>query len=172
MTPSNAEQRTEHLATIEQPFHFVDSGLPNVYLAGIRYFTYPDGRIAADIPAVKQLMRLIARDLIQQQEPLTGDEIRFLRKRLGQRQNELAQAIGIQPETLSRCENGHQDLGESTDKFIRYYYALSALDDMELAASRHALREMLAEWHDEQPSSGRKPVVAQVINDRWILRAA
>ena len=27
--------RVEKLATVEEPFHFVDSGLPNVYLIGI-----------------------------------------------------------------------------------------------------------------------------------------
>src|ERR1035441_4255646 len=76
---------TEHLATDQHPFHFTDSGLDNVYLVGIKYFTSPDGRVVAEIPALKQLMRLIARDLVLSKSDLTGPEVRFLRKRLGKK---------------------------------------------------------------------------------------
>ena len=171
MTQKGAE-RTEHIATMDKPFHFVDSGLQNIYLVGIRYFTYSDGRVVPEIPAIKKLMQLIARDLIEQEEPLTGDEIRFLRKRLAQKQAEFARAIGIEPETLSRCENGHQKLGESNDKFIRLYYALSALDDSVLSEVRQKLKQMLFEWHEKQFESDKKPVVAKVTNEEWELQAA
>jgi len=165
-------KRIEHLATSEKPFHFLDSGLPNIYLIGIRYFVYQDGRIVPEIPAIRQLMQLIARNLIRQTEALTADETRFLRKRLGQKQIEFSSAIGIEPETLSRCENGHQKLGESNDKFIRLYYAFSALDDIHLSALRTQIKEMLAGWHEAEYSSSRKPVLAEVTNDEWKLQVA
>jgi DNA-binding transcriptional regulator YiaG len=168
----NSVERTEHIATMDKPFHFVDSGLQNIYLVGIRYFTYSDGRVVPEIPAIKKLMQLIARDLIEQEEPLIGDEIRFLRKRLGQKQTDFARAIGIEPETLSRCENGRQKLGESNDKFIRFYYALSALDDSVLSEVRQKLKQMLFEWHEKQFESDKKPVVAKVTNEEWELQAA
>ncbi len=171
MNQNIVEQRTEHLATPEKPFHFLDSGLPNIYLVGIRYFTYSDGRIVPEIPAAKQLMQLIARNLIQRKEALAGDEIRFLRKRLGQKQVDFSRAIGIEPETLSRCENDHQKLGESNDKFIRLYYAVSALDDINLSGLRKRIQEMLSEWHEAQYASSKKPVVATVTNDEWALAA-
>ena len=37
----NQQNPTEHLATDQNPFHFTDSGLDNVYLVGIKYFTHP-----------------------------------------------------------------------------------------------------------------------------------
>src|ERR1044071_2094463 len=172
MTPNGVEQRTEHIATEAKPFHFADSGLSNIYLVGIRYYTYPDGRIVPEIPAVKQLMQLIARDLIEQESAMTGDEVRFLRKRLGQKQVEFARSIGIEAETLSRCENGHQKLSETNDKFIRLYYALAALDDNNLAELRQRLRQMLLEWHENQYAADKKPVVAKVTNEQWELQAA
>jgi DNA-binding transcriptional regulator YiaG len=172
MTQNRIEQRTEHFATAKNPFHFPDSGLPNVYLVGIRYFTYPDGRIVPEVPAIKHLLQLIARNLIQRKEALTGHEIRFLRKRLGQKQVDFSRAIGIEPETLSRCENGHQKLGESNDKFIRLYYAISALDDIHLAELRKQIPEMLSEWREGQPVPAKRPVVATVMNDKWELQAA
>lgn len=168
----NIEQRTEQIATLEKPFHFVDSGLPNIYLVGIRYFTYQDGHVVPEIPAIKKLMQLIARDLIVQESPLTGDEIRFLRKRLGQKQTDFAKAIGIEPETLSRCENDHQKLSESNDKFIRLYYALSALDDSVLSEARARLKQMLFDWQETQFAANKKPVVAKVTNEEWELQAA
>src|SRR5579872_5437797 len=97
---AHSENRKEYLATIKKPFHFVDSGLPNVYLVGIRYFVYEDGRTSAEIPAISQLMRLIARDLVEKPQALTGCEIRFLRKRLGKKQMDFAKELGLRPETL------------------------------------------------------------------------
>jgi DNA-binding transcriptional regulator YiaG len=166
------EQRTEPIATADKPFHFVDSGLPNVYLVGIRYFTYPDGRVIPNILAIKKLMQLIAHDLIVQEEALTGDEIRFLRKRLGQKQTDFARVIGIEPETLSRCENGHQKLSESNDKFIRFYYALSALDDSNLSETREKLQQMLHEWREKQFASEKRPLIVKVIDDGWKRQVA
>ncbi len=171
MTVKSDTTRTECLATVEKPFHFVDSGLSNVYLVGIRYFVYPDGRLVPEIPAVKQLLQLIARDLVERESALTGDEIRFLRKRLGQKQIDFAKAIGIEPETLSRAENDHQRLNESNDKLIRLYYAFS-MDDANLRELRQPLRSMMVEWHPTQYASVKKPVVATVTNDAWQLQAA
>jgi transcriptional regulator with XRE-family HTH domain len=170
MTVKASIERSEFHATVEKPFQFVDSGLSNVYLVGIRYFVYPDGRVVPEIPAVKQLMQLIARDLIERESALSGDEIRFLRKRLGQKQVDFARAIGLEPETLSRAENDHQRLNESNDKLIRLYYALAS-DDANLAELRKELRSMMEEWHQTQYAD-KKPVVASVTNDEWQLQAA
>src|SRR5208337_3441364 len=51
----NRQTRQEFRATMDDPYHFVDSGLPNVYLSGIRYFRCECGQEMADIPAIKQL---------------------------------------------------------------------------------------------------------------------
>ncbi len=172
MKTSESTNQTECLATTKKPFHFVDSGLSNVYLVGIRYFVYPDGRIVPEIPAIKQLMQLIARNLVQSESALSAEEIRFLRKRLGQKAVDFARAIGIEPETLSRAEHGHQRLNESNDKLIRLYYALAATDDASLTGLRSELRAMMTEWHQTQHDFVRKPVVAAVTHDEWQLQAA
>lgn len=167
-----SEKRTEHIATQKAPFHFVDSGLPNVYLVGIRYFTYQSGRLVAEIPAIKPLMQLLARTLIAKPAALAGSEIRFLRKRLGEKQVTFARSIGIEPETLSRAENDHQVLSESNDKLIRLYYALSAFDDAHLNEARQALVKTLAEWGKAKPEGLSKKTVIKVKNNAWELHAA
>lgn len=68
------------------PYHFTECGLPGVWLSGIRYFECPScGAQSAEIPAVSQLLALIARALVEKESKLTGAEIRFLRKRLGKK---------------------------------------------------------------------------------------
>ena len=166
------EQRTETVATKERPYHFVESGVSNIYLIGIRVFTYEDGKVIPEIPALKRLLQLIARDLIWKPTALTGEEIKFLRKRLGKKQFEFAHEIGIEPETLSRCENGHQRLSESNDKFIRLYYAFSALDDIQLNELRKELSTLLSQWRESEQGTVKKKRFAKVMNEEWVLSAA
>ncbi len=125
-------RRKEFFATAENPFHFVDSGLDNVYLIGIRYFQEPNGRIVAEIPAVKQLMQLIAYDLVTSPLDLTGKQVKFLRKRLGKKATEFCQYIGVEPETLSRMENEKQPISVQVQKLVRLAYCLFS-DERRLA---------------------------------------
>jgi DNA-binding transcriptional regulator YiaG len=144
----------EHLATAEEPFHFASSGLPNVFLVGIKYFTYDDGKVVAEIPAIKQLMKLIARDLIERPESLSGEEIRFLRKRLGKRAIDFSRELGVDAATLSRLENGKQEPGESLDKLIRLVYAVTSDDSTLVDQIKPMLNSLLASWKT-WPSDGR-----------------
>src|SRR5690348_12335504 len=111
--------RQEFRATMDEPYQFIACGLPNVFLVGIRYFRCECGEETADIPAIKGLLNLIARDLVEKDSALSGAEIRFLRKRLGKKATDFAKQIGLEPETLSRIENGHLPPSERTDKLVR-----------------------------------------------------
>lgn len=164
MSQTSTQNREERLATIEQPFHFVDSGLSYVYLVGIKYYVHGDGRIVADIPAIKQLMQLIARDLLEKPTSLAGEEIRFLRKRLGKKQADFAQEIGIEPETLSRYENDRLAVSEMSDKVIRLYYLVFSQDEHLYEEVRNAIKELLTQWH---VSSQPKKIVKRVDNNTW-----
>lgn len=154
---------TEHFATEQHPFHFTDSGLENVYLVGIKYFTSPDGRIVAEIPALKQLMRVIARDLILSKSDLTGSEIRFLRKRLGQKATEYSKLLGLEPETLSRIENGKQSISSATQKLARLSYTILSEEPGLLDHVRVILQSML----DELPPVKEKLVLEILGNNEW-----
>jgi transcriptional regulator with XRE-family HTH domain len=136
---------TEHVATDQNPFHFTDSGLDNVYLVGIKYFTYSDGRVVTEIPALKQLMRLIARDLVLAKSDLTGSEVRFLRKRLGRKASEYCKFLGLEPETLSRIENGKQSISSATQKLARLSYAILSEEPGLYEHARTILQSMLDE---------------------------
>lgn len=73
-------------------------------------------------------MTVIARLVVKKDAPLTGPEIRFLRKRLGEKSSEFAQIVGVTEEQVSRWENGHNPPEKSADKLIRVFYCHLASD--------------------------------------------
>jgi DNA-binding transcriptional regulator YiaG len=166
----NRQTRQEFRATMDEPYHFVDSGLPNVYLVGIRYFHCECGQDLADIPAMKQLLNLIARDLVEKTSALSGAEIRFLRKRLGQKAADFSKQLGFEPETLSRIENDHLPASERTDKLIRLYYAVASKDPVLLGQLQADLDQRLMAW--QRIVLPPKKIVASVKDNEWTPVAA
>ncbi len=119
----------ERSATPQKPYHFLDSGLSNVYLIGIRYWTCKAcGAVSAEIPAPTQLMNVIAESVVMKRGILTGEEIKFLRKRVGKKAADFASLISTSPEHFSKLENGKQNLTEPLDKLIRLLYGLKSGD--------------------------------------------
>ena len=162
--------RQEFRATMDEPFHFFSCGLPNVFLVGIRYFRCECGEHLADIPAIKQLLNLIGRDLAEKDSALSGAEIKFLRKRLGQKATDFAKQIGLEPETLSRIENDHLQASERTDKLIRLYYALASNDRVLLGQLQADLNERMMSW--QRIVLPPKKIVTSIKDNEWTLVAA
>jgi transcriptional regulator with XRE-family HTH domain len=149
---------------MESPYHFSDSGLTNVYLVGVRYYQCECGKVLAEIPAIRQLLSLIARDLVEKSEALAPEEIRFLRKRLRKKQTDFGKEIGLRSETLSRIENGETRVNERTDKLIRLYYAIKSQDPILLEKFKQELQEILASW---KYSNAPSKIVATVTDHEW-----
>jgi len=154
-------------ATYEKPYHFVECGLPNVYLVGIEYHVCEKcSKQSADIPFLSDLMVKIARAVVKQETPLDGAEIRFLRKRLGKKSSEFAKLLGFTPEHFSRLESPHTDHNpsESVDKLIRVYYSLLSGDEDLKDTMNRDIDEYMSSLHgQEQPSSFR----AELRQDEW-----
>lgn len=120
----------ERKATQEAPYHFVDSGLPNVFLAGIKYFVCEvcSSIVKVEIPLIEDLMNALARAVVLKISPLTGQEVKFLRKRVGIKQTDFAEIISTGAEQLSRWENDHNEMSGAMDKFIRLAYTFISKD--------------------------------------------
>jgi len=141
-----------HTATEKSPYLYTGSGLSNVFLAGIKYCECKIcGAKAADIPALNQLLKGIARTIVSKKSNLSGEELRFLRKRLGKRAIDFATMIGITPEYLSKCENGHEPLSRTTERFVRLVYGVLS-QDKELQAH---LETTVEEWLTTRQSNGK-----------------
>jgi len=156
--------RQEFSATADSPYHFADSGLANVYLVGIRYWRCECGREIAEIPAIKQLLNLIAPDIVEKPFALASEEIRFLRKRLGKKQSDFAAQIGMEVETMSRIENGHIKPSKRTDRLVRLYYAFASKDSVLLEQLQEGIDERFINWQRIMPA---RKIVATVTGNEW-----
>lgn len=139
-----AKQAKEHLATLQKPYRFLDSGLPNVYLVGVKYWVCPKcASQAAEIPAPEQLMNVIAESIAMKQSLLSGAEIKFLRKRAGKKASDFAQLVNKTPEHFSKLETEALELQPATDKLIRFIYAMLSGDEVLLVKIRQRAEEWL-----------------------------
>jgi len=103
-----------------EDYHFTESGLNNVFLKDIEVVKCPKCKSESPrIPNHDDLMRTIAVALIDKPSELAGDEVRFLRKYLGQGSEPFAQMLGIDRSHLSRVENGAMAVSRQTDRLVR-----------------------------------------------------
>lgn len=165
MVKEHTHELEERRATSESAYHFVNSGLPNVYLVGIKYKICKSCNAqAADIPAIKQLMQVIARAVVESEAVLTGPEIRFLRKRLGKKSSEFAKLVGVTPEQVSRWENDHNGPERSADKLIRVFYSMLSGD----RKLREKMNQDIEEWLNTVAENDQIPnICAKLRNREW-----
>lgn len=114
-----------------QPYHYIESGLDNVWLHGINQYqceSCPEG--GPEIPNVDELHILIGSMLICKKYPLTGKEIKYIRKELGLKSKELANLISVSPQEFSKWENEKDFIKPPYDKSLRLIYVLNAEDKL------------------------------------------
>ena len=102
-----------------QNYQYMQCGLSNVVLLDVLVFNCKCGEIAADIPAISTLHRIIVCALLLKPTLLDKDEIRFLRKFTGRSATEFAEIIGHSKVTVSRWETGAIRITKSTDRVLR-----------------------------------------------------
>lgn len=164
----------ERKATQEAPYHFADSGLPNVFLAGIKYFVCEvcSCIVKVEIPAIDDLMNALARAVVLKRSPLTGKEVQFLRKRVGIKQRDFADIISASPEQLSRWENDHNELSGTMDKFIRLAYTFISKDS-KLKSLVTKVREEFQKWSTSIHGNGKGERILAEYNTKhqWMAEA-
>jgi DNA-binding transcriptional regulator YiaG len=105
---------------VRKDYLFTESGLSNVLLKGIEVVSCAKCKSESPrIPNHDDLMRTIAVALIDKPSELAGDEVRFLRKYLGEGSASFAQMLGIDRSHLSRVENGAMAISRQTDRLVR-----------------------------------------------------
>jgi len=129
----------QRIATGRLPYRYTFSGLPNVFLCGITVYHCPTCRSEAPmIPKVGQLHRVMADVISRNPTRLRGAEIRFLRKNIGVSSRELAQALAIAPETLSRAENDKMAFPATAERTLRILARYAAASE----SARDAVLEL------------------------------
>jgi len=104
-------------------YHYLESGLTNVWLEGIEILQCDCGEEVVSLPRILDLHKLIADILLEQKNQLSGREIRFLRKHLGMKAIKFAAGLGVDNATISRWEHEKEKPSEVADRLIRLFYA-------------------------------------------------
>jgi len=100
---------------------FVESGLDNVMLRGVKLLKCSKcGNVTPVLSKINELMRVIASAVVLQPSPLTGKQIRYLRKYIGLTGEQFGKKLGLTKEHISRLETEKHSVGDQTDRLIRY----------------------------------------------------
>lgn len=90
-----------------------------VTLIGLTSYRDDNGHVAREIPALAGLHRALAGAVVRKRSRLAPAEIRYLRKSLGWSGRDFASYLGVTPESVSRWENGHDEMGPQADRLLR-----------------------------------------------------
>lgn len=138
------EPQMEERRVVDYP----ESGLDNVQLVNVPVWVCKNGHEELEIPAVTQLHELLAQLIVRKPANLTGQEVRFLRRRVNMQAKEFAERIGLTPVALSRFETGKSPIRPRTGLLIRLAAAIliAARDNKPVPADLVPLLEKLEAW--------------------------
>ncbi len=151
------------VSTESEPYHFVGSGLRNVYLVGVEYeVDSTTGMQSAVIPCLPNLMEAIGKVVVEKRSALNADELRFLRKRLRLASKVFAKLVGVSEEQYSRLENG-ATVTATVDRVVRLLYA--TLAKLSPSESEEVAKTMwTAELNHEE-----RIVASRDENNHWVV---
>ena len=131
------------------PFHYVASGLSNVWLEnGFHVDETPDGR-AVRIEDVDGLHKVIARAIVTAKKPFAPSELRFLRRLLALSQANVARLIGSSDQTIARWEKGETAIDPAAERLVRFVVLEYLGDDVIVKEELLALAEQDEALHGE-----------------------
>jgi DNA-binding transcriptional regulator YiaG len=147
-------------------YHYESIGLPNVWLVdGYEEIDTPYGK-AVSIHDLLELHRTIASQLVQVQRPLTGAELRFLRKELGLTQEAVGDYLGKNVQSIAIWEKHSTKAALVADRLLRLLF-------IEQERGNAPVRELL----DRLRASAKLPVKTESRtifthqNDHWASAA-
>jgi DNA-binding transcriptional regulator YiaG len=157
----------EWTSSVEQPYHYTESGLPGIGLAGITVHSCPNcGVEAADIPDLDGLHDLISKDIVLTPLPMTGQELRFLRKETRLKPKEFAERLGVDPKTIVNWE-ALEKLNRQTDFTVRILVATELWEGDILTDVVSSLAEIAKYgWEDDE---GIEEDIAQLAQENTVL---
>jgi DNA-binding transcriptional regulator YiaG len=99
--------------------------------------TCPKGHGFTGFTAIMKTYQAIADKLLTKPTPLTGEEIRFLRKHIGMSSKDFAEFMSVAPESVSKWENDKMPMTALYEKRLRARVAQGdAFIDYEIRPAR------------------------------------
>jgi len=104
-------------------YHYRESGLPNIYLTNGYHVVETDHGDAVSVDRLEELHAAIAQTLVEEKPPpLTGAEVRFIRKQLNLTQESLAKCLGVQAQSVRGWERRKEGIPSTADRSVRMAY--------------------------------------------------
>jgi len=118
----------KRVATQRRPWHYTECGLDNVYLAGIEVETDPTtGEEEPIIPELEDLHDCIFISLVSKPGPLTGREVRYLRRHLLWTQAGASERFGFNSaQYLCELERKRERFSDIATDFLCRFECLNA----------------------------------------------
>ncbi len=136
----------------DKPYHYTECGL-EVLLYGVIQYACPEcEETFTSIPNMQKLHRVIGAHICEQRKALLQPlEVKFLRKDLHLKAKDLAKALGVTPQTVSRWENGREQIGEAYDRLLRSIYMMYASEQ-----ANHAIGQGQLNFFTNLPQKRKK----------------
>jgi len=144
---------------LAEPYHYVASGLDNIYLLnGVAIEETPYGAMVT-IENLNGLHHAIGLHIVEKADPMLGAEFRFLRKQMELTQGQLGKRLRVTGQTIANYEKGHTKLGPA-DPLMRGFYLLSILPEETRIQVLKSINERLAkEQAAKVPELPRRKIV-------------
>ena len=144
-------------------YPYEESGLSGVVLGEMVVYVCPAcGEEEVEIPVIECLHQAIADVLIQQNTPLSGPEIRFLRKEMRFKANVFASILRVNKVTLSKWENDVIKPSSAYDSLIRLFYLRFREEQTGKFRTGFKFEEIL-----QRVSGERKPEPILIPREKW-----
>jgi DNA-binding transcriptional regulator YiaG len=110
----------------DAPIQYRGAGLDGIYLCNGFTREEVDGEWFTHVEDIQGLHNAIALDLVAREGPLAPKEIRFIRNTMDKTQEEVAQAMGVDAQTVARWEKGRTDkMPGPADRMLRIMFIAS-----------------------------------------------
>ncbi|MGI0154329.1 helix-turn-helix domain-containing protein [Pseudidiomarina sp. WS423] len=143
-------------------YHYIESGLPNVYLKNGYSIDVIDDEEYTSIDDLEGLHRVLARIIASKAMPLTNAEFKFLRIELNLSQRILGKRFGVSEQTIARYEKGQSDIPRTTDAALRSLY----MESIKQNNSVSYFLDLLANYEAEQAA---QEILLEEIDRQWKL---
>ncbi|CAM5193398.1 helix-turn-helix domain-containing protein [Alishewanella longhuensis] len=145
-------------------YHYIESGLSNVYLKNGFTVEEIDGEEYTSIDDINGLHRTIAQAVVDSRKPLTHEEFKFLRIELNVSQKLLGTRFGVDEQTIARYEKGQTKIPRTTDAALRALY-------MESQEKNNPVSYFLDLLADTEADEAAKVIRLEEIEEQWEIAA-
>jgi putative transcriptional regulator len=162
---------SKHIQATEQGYHYVECGLPDVWLAnGFEILPSPYGD-TIKIDNLDGLHKCIAMCLVSKADALTGDEFKFLRTELDYSQFSLAGILSVTDRTIRDWE-AQAAVTEPANTMIRFIYKQTYQPDANFVEMSKALRrvqELDRELHELKLQKRKLTIRINETEKAWVV---